>query len=147
MASHPFRIVNVFTEDHGPFTGNPLCCAAAVETLKIFADEKVLESNRVLSQQMEALTRDLEDHPHVAEVRQRGMILAIEMVKDKASREPYAWQERRGMRVYRHALERGLLLRPIGSVIYFMPPYVITPEEIELMVTVAREGVELATCD
>jgi adenosylmethionine-8-amino-7-oxononanoate aminotransferase len=51
------------------------------------------------------------------------------------------------MRVYRHALERGLLLRPIGSVIYFMPPYVITPEEIELMVTVAREGIEIATCD
>ena len=82
-----------------------------------------------------------------AEVRQRGMILAIEMVKNKARREPYPWQERRGLRVYRHALERGLLLRPIGSVIYFMPPYVITPEEIELMVTVAREGVELATCD
>ena len=69
------------------------------------------------------------------------------VTKDKASREPYPWQERRGMRVYRHALERGLLLRPIGSVIYFMPPYVITPEEIELMVTVAREGVEIATCD
>jgi adenosylmethionine---8-amino-7-oxononanoate aminotransferase len=96
---------------------------------------------------MGSLARGLEEHPHVAEVRQRGMILAIEMIKDKASREPYAWQERRGMRVYRHALERGLLLRPIGSVIYFMPPYVITPEEIELMVTVAREGVELATCD
>ena len=128
------------------FTGNPLCCAAAVETLKIFADDNVLARNRSLSEHMGALTRDLEDHPHVAEVRQRGMILAIEMVRDKASRQPYPWQERRGMRVYRHALERGLILRPIGSVIYFMPPYVITPEEIELMVTVAREGIELATC-
>jgi adenosylmethionine-8-amino-7-oxononanoate aminotransferase len=75
------------------------------------------------------------------------MILAIELVRDKASRQPYPWQERRGLRVYRHALERGVLLRPIGSVIYFMPPYVISPEEIELMVTVAREGIELATCD
>jgi len=138
--------LNAFLHSHS-FTGNPLCCAAAVETLKIFADDKVLERNRVLSEHMGSLARQLEDHPHVAEVRQRGMILAIEMVKDKARREPYAWQERRGMRVYRHALERGLLLRPIGSVIYFMPPYVITPEEIELMVTVAREGVEIATCD
>src|SRR3569833_3006995 len=129
------------------FTGNPLCCAAAVETLKIFAEDNELERNRALSEHMGSLARELEDHPHVAEVRQRGMILAIEMVKDQASREPYPWQERRGLRVFRHALERGLLLRPIGSVIYFMPPYVITPEEIELMVTVAREGVELATCD
>jgi len=96
---------------------------------------------------MGRLAHELDDHPHVAEVRQCGMILAIEMVKDKARREPYPWQERRGLRIYRHALERGVLLRPVGSVVYFMPPYVVTPEEIELMVTVAREGIELATCD
>jgi adenosylmethionine---8-amino-7-oxononanoate aminotransferase len=93
------------------------------------------------------LTRDLQDHPHVAEVRQRGMILAIELVRDKARRQPYPWQERRGLRVYRHGLERGMLLRPIGSVIYFMPPYVVSRDEIESMVRVAREGIELATCD
>ena len=138
--------LNAFLHSHS-FTGNPLCCAVAAETLKIFADDNVLERKRALSEHMGSLARPLEEHPHVAEVRQRGMILAIEMVKDKARREPYPWQERRGMRVYRHALERGLLLRPIGSVIYFMPPYVITPEEIELMVTVAREGIEIATCD
>ena len=51
------------------------------------------------------------------------------------------------MKVYRHALEHGMLLRPIGNVIYFMPPYVVSPDEIELMVKVAREGIELATCD
>ena len=51
------------------------------------------------------------------------------------------------MTVYRHALSRGVLLRPIGNVIYFMPPYVIEPEHIDLMVQVAREGLELATCD
>ena len=74
------------------------------------------------------------------------MILAIEMVRDKANRTPYAWQERRGLHVYRHGLERGVLLRPLGNVVYFMPPYVITPEEIDLMVDVAREGIEKATC-
>src|SRR5438105_515769 len=97
--------LNAFLHSHS-FTGNPLCCAAAVETLKIFADDNVLERNRALSEHMGSLARELADHPHVAEVRQRGMILAIEMVKDKASREPYPWQERRGLRVYRHALER-----------------------------------------
>jgi len=75
------------------------------------------------------------------------MITAIELVRDKASREPYPWQERRGLRVYRHGLERGVLLRPLGNVIYFMPPYVIDEEEIALMVQVAREGIEKATRD
>ena len=91
--------------------------------------------------------RALEDHPHVAEVRQRGMIVAIELTANKASREPYPWAERRGLRIHRHALSRGVLLRPIDDVVYFMPPYVITPEEIDLMVEVAREGIERATCD
>ena len=94
-----------------------------------------------------ARARELEDHPHVAEVRQRGMIVAIELVKDKARREAYPWQERRGLTIYRHATQRGVLLRPVGNVVYFMPPYVITPDEIDLMVSVAREGIELATCD
>ena len=69
------------------------------------------------------------------------------MVKDKASRTPYDWRERRGLKVYRKALERGILLRPVGNVVYFMPPYVITPDEIDLMVDVARAGIEAATCD
>jgi adenosylmethionine-8-amino-7-oxononanoate aminotransferase len=75
------------------------------------------------------------------------MILAIEMVKDRGSREPFDASERRGLRVYRHALERGALLRPIGNVIYFMPPYVITHEEIDFLAEVARAGIEAATCD
>ena len=89
----------------------------------------------------------LEEHPHVAEVRQHGMIVAIELTRNKTPREAYPWQERRGLTVYRHALTRGVLLRPIGNVVYFMPPYVITPEEIDLMAEVAREGIERATCD
>ena len=75
------------------------------------------------------------------------MIVAVELARDKTTREPYAWQERRGLKIYRHALSRGVLLRPIGTVLYFMPPYVISLDEIDLMVEVAREGIELATCD
>jgi adenosylmethionine---8-amino-7-oxononanoate aminotransferase len=138
--------LNAFLHSHS-FTGNPLACAAARETLRIFAEEDILARNRPLAAHMGTLARELEDHPHVAEVRQRGMIVAIELVRDKARREPYAWQERRGLRIYRHGLERGMLLRPIGTVVYFMPPYVITPDEIEQMIKVAREGIELATCD
>ena len=86
----------------------------------------------------------LRDHPHVAEIRQRGMILAIELVKDRANRAPFPWQERRGLRIHRHALERGVLLRPLGTTVYFMPPYVIETDEIELLARVAAEGIELA---
>jgi adenosylmethionine---8-amino-7-oxononanoate aminotransferase len=138
--------MNAFLHSHS-YTGNPLACAAALASLEIFAADKVLEKNRVLAAHMGLRARALEEHAHVAEVRQHGMITAIEFVRNKTTREPYPWQERRGLRVYRHGLTRGVLLRPIGNVVYFMPPYVITPEEIDLMVTVAREGIEKATCD
>lgn len=67
------------------------------------------------------------------------------MVQDRKTRAPFPWQERRGLAVYRHALERGALLRPLGDVIYFMPPYVIEPEGIDFLAKVAAEGIELAT--
>jgi len=138
--------LNAFLHSHS-YSGNPLACAAALASLAIFDADKVLERNRVLAAHMGNRARVLEEHPHVAEVRQHGMITAIEFLKNKAAREPYPWQERRGLKVYRHGLTRGVLLRPIGNVVYFMPPYVITPEEIDLMVTVAHEGIAKATCD
>ncbi len=138
--------LKAFLHSHS-FTGNPLACAAALATLRIFRDERTLERNRALAAHLGARARALAEQPHVAEVRQRGMIVAIELAADKAARTPYPWQERRGLTVYRHALSRGVLLRPIGNVVYFMPPYVVTPGEIDLMVEVAREGIERATCD
>jgi adenosylmethionine-8-amino-7-oxononanoate aminotransferase len=137
--------LNAFLHSHS-FTGNPLACAVALASLRIFREDNVLERNRALAAHMGARALELENHPHVSEVRQRGMIVAIELVKDKATREPYPWQERRGLEIYRHAISRGVLLRPVGNVVYFMPPYVITPDEINLMVDVAREGIERATC-
>jgi adenosylmethionine-8-amino-7-oxononanoate aminotransferase len=138
--------LTAFLHSHS-FTGNPLACAAALATLAIFREDGTLERNRTLAAHMGARLRELEDHPHVAEVRQRGMIAAVELTADKGARIPYPWQERRGLTVYRHALTQGVLLRPIGNVVYFMPPYVITPEQIDLIVDVAREGIERATCD
>jgi adenosylmethionine-8-amino-7-oxononanoate aminotransferase len=138
--------LNAFLHSHS-FTGNPLACAAARACLSIFREDNVLARNRTLAAHMGERAREFEAHPHVAEVRQHGMIVAIELARDKATREPYPWQERRGLKVYRHGLANGALLRPVGNVVYFMPPYVITPDEIDLMVRVAREGIELATCD
>jgi adenosylmethionine-8-amino-7-oxononanoate aminotransferase len=135
--------LNAFLHSHS-YTGNPLACAAANATLAIFREEPVLENNRLTARHMGASVAHLRDHPHVAEIRQRGMILAIELVKDRASRMPWPWQERRGLRIYRHALERGALIRPLGTTVYFMPPYVIEPDEIALLARVATEGIELA---
>jgi len=135
--------LNAFLHSHS-YTGNPLACAAANATLALFREQPVLERNRATAARMAAAVEHLRDHPHVADIRQRGMILAIELVRDKARRTPFPWQERRGLRIYRHALERGVLLRPLGTTIYFMPPYVIEPEEIQLLARVAAEGVELA---
>jgi adenosylmethionine-8-amino-7-oxononanoate aminotransferase len=139
-----YTSLRAFLHSHS-YTGNPLACAAALATLDIFEQDNVIEANKQLAARMASATAHLVDHPHVAEVRQTGMALAIEMVQDKASKTAYPWQERRGLKVYQHALQRGALLRPLGSVVYFLPPYVITEEQIDFLAEVATEGIDLAT--
>ncbi|MCJ0971997.1 adenosylmethionine--8-amino-7-oxononanoate transaminase [Pseudomonas sp. PS1] len=139
-----YTTLRAFLHSH-TYTGNPLACAAALATLDIFEQDQVIEANKALAARMASATAHLVDHPHVAEVRQTGMALAIEMVQDKTSRTPYPWQERRGLKVYQHALQRGALLRPLGSVVYFLPPYTITEEQIDFLADVASEGIDIAT--
>ena len=135
--------LTAFLHSHS-YTGNPLACAAALATLAIFAADDVVAGNRALARRMGAATAELAGHPHVAEVRQTGMILAIEVVKDRISGERYDWRERRGLRAYEYALSQGALLRPIGNVIYLMPPYVIEPEQIDWLAGIARGAVDAA---
>ncbi len=139
-----YTTLKAFLHSHS-YTGNPLACRVALATLDIFAKDNVIENNRHLSQAMDKATRPLREHPHVGEVRQQGMILAIEMVD--AAKKPYPWQERRGVQVYQYALEKGALLRPLGNIIYFMPPYVITPEQIYQLAEIALGGIDRATQD
>ena len=141
-----YQNLTAFLHSHS-YTGNALACRAALATIAIFQTQDVLGRNRQLAAAMAKAAERFKDHPHVAEVRQTGMIVAIEMVKDKQTREPYPWQQRRGLTVYRYALSKGVLLRPLGNVIYFMPPYVINEQEIELMANVAWQGIQLATQD
>lgn len=141
-----YATLRAFLHSH-TYTGNPLACTAALATLDIFEQDNVIEANKALAARMASATAHLADHPHVAEVRQTGMALAIEMVQDKTSRAAYPWQERRGLKVYQHALERGAMLRPLGNVVYFLPPYVITPEEIDFLAEVASEGIDIACRD
>lgn len=138
-----YQNLTAFLHSHS-YTGNPLACSAALATLDIFERDPVIENNRHLAAVMADSTAHLNDHPHVGEIRQRGMILAIEMVQDKSTKTPYPWQQRRGLDVYQHALTRGALLRPLGNVIYFMPPYVMTEDQLQHLATVATEGIDLA---
>ncbi|MGA9422911.1 MAG: adenosylmethionine--8-amino-7-oxononanoate transaminase [Rhodanobacteraceae bacterium] len=132
-----------FLHSHS-YTGNPLACRAALATLAIFRDEPVLQRNRALAAHLAARLAPLADHPNVADVRQTGLIAALELVRDKATRTPFPAAERRGLRVYLHGLEQGALLRPLGDVVYFMPPYVVTADEIDFMVDTAIAGIEKA---
>jgi adenosylmethionine-8-amino-7-oxononanoate aminotransferase len=93
-----YEKLTAFLHSHS-YTGNALACSAALATLDLFESDNVIASNHELSRKMRDAVAELEDHPHVAEIRQTGMILAIEMIKDKKTREPYPWQERRGLKV------------------------------------------------
>jgi adenosylmethionine-8-amino-7-oxononanoate aminotransferase len=139
-----YENLTAFLHSHS-YTGNPLACTAALATLDIFTADNVLERNKSLATAMHTTANPLQDHPYVGDVRQTGMILAVEMVQDKMKKTPFPWQERRGLTVYQHGLKNGVLLRPLGNVIYLMPPYVITEEQIELCLSVAAEGIDIAT--
>ncbi len=113
--------------------------------MDIFAQDNVLVHNQSLAQYLGQLMQRFHDHPHVGRIRQQGMIIALDMLKNVATDEPYPWQERRGLAVYRYALQHGVLLRPLGNVVYLMPPYVSTLQQLELMVDIAYAAVDHAT--
>ena len=132
-----------FLHSHS-YTGNPLACAAALATLEIFRTQPVLQRNRVLAARLAQRLEVLRAHPQVADVRQTGLIAAVELVADKASRTPYPARERRGLRARLDALQRGVLLRPLGDVIYAMPPYCVTEAEIDQIADAVIHGVAAA---
>lgn len=141
-----YQNLTAFLHSHS-YTGNALACRAGLATLEIFQQQPIIENNKHLAITLAKVAEKFHDHPNVAEVRQTGMILAIELVKNKHTREPFPWQERRGQKVYQYALSKGVLLRPLGNVIYFMPPYIITAEELELLADVAWQGIQIAVQD
>ncbi|MDH5424385.1 MAG: adenosylmethionine--8-amino-7-oxononanoate transaminase [Gammaproteobacteria bacterium] len=138
--------LTAFLHSHS-YTGNPMGCRAALATLDIFAEDDIIQANQNLIRHLSKVSEKFKEHPHVSDVRQHGMVVAIEMAKDKKTKTPYDWKERRGLRVYQYGLKNGVLIRPLGNVVYFMPPYVITEDEIDKMAQVAFDGINLATKD
>ncbi|HOW35237.1 MAG TPA: adenosylmethionine--8-amino-7-oxononanoate transaminase [Candidatus Omnitrophota bacterium] len=121
---------------HGhTYTANPLACAAALANLDIFKKEHTLKK---LQPKIKFLSRELRKFynlNHVGEVRQKGFMIGIELVRDRKTNEPYPWQEKTGVKVCREAREHGIILRPLGNVIVLMPPLAISTAELKTLLT------------
>ena len=133
-----------FLHSHS-YTGNPLACAAALASLSIFETDGVLARNRATAERMGALAAPLGELPHVAQVRQAGMILAFELTRDGSRQAPFDPSLRVGLRAYRAALARGVVLRPLGDTLYWMPPYCIDEAQLQLLAQATREAILEAT--
>ncbi|MCF7221953.1 adenosylmethionine--8-amino-7-oxononanoate transaminase [Marilutibacter chinensis] len=138
-----------FLHSHS-YTGNPLACAAALATLRIFEQDDVIARNRVTAARMAALAEPLREHRHVADVRQAGMVIAFELTRDGNKATPFDPSMRVGLHAYRAAMANGgrgdgVLLRPLGDVLYWMPPYCIDEEALDLLATTTVAAIDAAT--
>ena len=124
------------------YAGNPLGCAAALAVQKIFREQHILET---ANQNAAWLTKEMAaafgSHPNIGAIRHIGLIQAIELVKDPATKEPLDASERTGYAIYKKALEYGLVLRPLGDVLYFNPPLNITREELSQAIDMAKKAI------
>lgn len=125
-----FAASRTFFHGH-TYGGNPLAAAAALATLDIFEQDRVLDNLRPKIARLSEHLARIAKLPFVGDVRQRGMIAGIELVRDRATREPFPWEERRGQRVCQRLLERGIWLRPLGNVIVIFPPLSITLDQLD----------------
>ncbi|MCB1214084.1 MAG: adenosylmethionine--8-amino-7-oxononanoate transaminase [Deltaproteobacteria bacterium] len=128
---------------HGhSYTGNPLACAAALANLKIFEEEKVLEA---LTEKIQVLEQGLQDflkHPHIKEVRQKGLMAGLELIKDKKTGEAFLASEQMGAKVCYAARRHGALLRPLGDVLVLMPPLGISTETLKELLNILWKALE-----
>ena len=134
---------------HGyTYTGHPVACAAALANLDIIERERLVERAAELGPYLQERLATLSDLPAVGHVRGRGLMAAVELVKDKATREPFAPEEQVGRRVLEEALANGLLLRVCpGDALALCPPLVVTREQIDEMVAVLRDAITAVAAD
>jgi adenosylmethionine-8-amino-7-oxononanoate aminotransferase len=123
-----------FVHSH-TYAGNPLACAAALATLTILQRDHILEKAAATALYLYQKLQDaLGTHPHVGEIRHLGLINAIELVENKATKKAFAPSRRIGWQIFRKAMDRGLVLRPIGDIIYFNPPLNIDKKTIDIAI-------------
>ncbi|ACV64993.1 adenosylmethionine-8-amino-7-oxononanoateaminotr ansferase [Desulfofarcimen acetoxidans DSM 771] len=125
------------------YCGNPLACSAAVEVLRILEDEEIIQKASGQAEYFNNLVREkIWGCPYVGDIRNIGLINAIELVKNKETKEPFDSKCRYGYQIYKRALKNGLLLRPLGDVLYFNPPLIINREEMDCAVNVCAEAIK-----
>ena len=128
------------------YTGNPLAAAVAVANIRVFRDERVIERTQPLISQLQAgLARRFGAHPHVADIRQWGMMAGVELMDDPAVRRVYPYGRLTGAQAARAARKSGVLIRPLGDVMVFLPPLSITAAEIDLLLDATLEAVNEVT--
>jgi len=133
---------------HGhSYTGNPLGCAVALANLDVFRRQRVITLLGRKIALLRKLLTPFTDLPHVGDVRQQGLMVGIELVRDKETREAYPLEARIGQRVATAARDRGLLIRPLGNVIVLLPPLSTTREELTRMVAILRESIDTLPSD
>jgi adenosylmethionine-8-amino-7-oxononanoate aminotransferase len=141
----PYEDFKAFFHGH-TYTGNALACAVALASLRVFEDERTLERLGPKIAKLEArLAAEIAPLAHVGDVRQRGVMVGIELVADRAGRRPYSPALRMGHRVILAARRRDVVLRPLGNVLVLMPPLAIADDELDFLVDVARDSIVEAT--
>ncbi len=131
---------------HGhTYGGNPLGAAAALATLEVFEEERTLDRLPAKIACLGEHLARIAQHPHVGDVRQCGLIAGIELVRDRATKEPYPWPERRGQRVCDQALTEGVWLRPLGNVVVIFPPLATSLAELDRICGAVERGIAKAT--
>ncbi len=122
------------------YSGNPLACSAANAVLDILEDESILKQAQENAIYFNKIIKDkFLPHKNVGEVRSIGLINAIELVKNKATKEPLESRLRTGYQIYKKALKKGVILRPLGDIIYFNPPLIIEKKDMDLVTDIALE--------
>jgi adenosylmethionine-8-amino-7-oxononanoate aminotransferase len=140
----PFESKKTFFHGH-TYTGNPLACAAATASMRLIRERKVMAT---LQKRVEALRRALEPAAkmdHVGEVRQRGLMVGMELVRDRETKEEYAYGLRAGHRVIVEARRMGAILRPLGNVVVLMPPLAMEEAELEQLAAITLASIEAVT--
>jgi adenosylmethionine-8-amino-7-oxononanoate aminotransferase len=133
---------------HGhTYSGNQLACAAAIANLKIFSKEKTLYKMRTKINLLNKELAEMIKFPNVGDIRQKGFMVGIELVKDKGSRKPYPLDEKIGIRVCSRAREKGLIIRPLGNVIVLMPPLSISRQELKKLIQITSEAIAEVTSE
>ncbi len=139
-----FSELKTFFHGHS-YTGNPLACAAAIACLDIFEREETLKNLQPKIKILEDRLAEISTLPHVGDARNRGLMAGIELVRDKTTKEPYAWEEKMGWQVAYHARDNGLLIRPLGNVLVLIPPLSISHDNLDRMLEIARDAIIAAT--